>query len=120
MNEVSNLGFEKGFEVQLNSEFSELLIQLQDSTVNPVTINFETFSALNKYQIKPDNYKPTSEDRVVASLVLSRVVFNSERTKAAYYYLEQCGVLCGNGYVVFAERTSAGWTLIGKNLIWLS
>ncbi len=120
MNGILNLGFEKDFEVYLNGEFSELLIQLLDSTVKPVIINFETFSTLNKYQIKPVDYKATSEDQVVATLIFSRVVFNFERTKAAYYYQEYCGVLCGYGYVVFVERTSAGWTLIGKNLIWIS
>ncbi|GAA5039261.1 hypothetical protein GCM10011506_38240 [Marivirga lumbricoides] len=117
---VSNLGFKEVFEVELKGEFAELLTQLQDSTISPIPINFQNFSSLGGYQIRVENYQPTDEERVVATLVLSRVAINEERTKAAYYYQEFCGILCGYGYVVFAELTTNGWKVIGKNMVWIS
>ena len=120
INTVSNLGFKKTFQVELKGEFAELLTQLQDSTKNPLQINLENFSTIGTYKIRPENYKPSDDEKVVATLVLSRVAINAEKTKAAYYYQENCGMLCGYGYVIFAERTANGWELVGKNMVWIS
>lgn len=120
LNIVANLGFKKTFQVELKGDFAELLTQLQDSTKNPLHINLENFSTLGRYKIRPKNYQPRVNEKVVATLVLSRVSINAERTKAAYYYQEYCGMLCGYDYVIFAERTAKGWELIGKNMVWIS
>lgn len=120
IDEVTNLGFEKDLEISLEGEYTELVNQLQDSSISPIPIDFDNFPTIGKYHIEPESYEPTSNDRVVASIILSRVVFNDQRTKAAYYYQEYCGMLCGYGYVIFAERTASGWELIGKNIVWIS
>lgn len=120
IDEVANLGFEKDFEIALEDEYAELVNQLQDSSVSPIPINFEHFSSVGKYQIEPENYEPTEKDRIAATLVFSRVAFNTDRTKAAYYYQEHCGFLCGHGYIVFVERTANSWKVIGQNMIWIS
>ncbi len=114
---VSNRGFEKDFEVK---DEDELINKLLDPTLKPILIDFDSFSKIDKYELEPGNYKPVSGERAVATLTLSRVIFNSEKTKAAYYYQENCGFLCGYGFVVFAELTSNGWQILGKNMVWLS
>jgi hypothetical protein len=120
MDEVTNLGFEKDFEIPLEGEYAELVNQLQDSSVSPIPIDFDNFPTIGKYHIEPESYEPTSNDRVVASIILSRVVFNHQRTKAAYYYQEFPGLLDGHGYVVFVELTENGWKVSGMNMIWIS
>lgn len=120
IDEVSNLGFEKDFEIPLEGEYAELVTQLQDSSASPIHINFDDFASLGKYQIETENYEPTEEDRVAATLLFSRVAFNPDGTKAAYYYQEHCGFLCGYGYIIFVERTTNGWKVIGKNMVWIS
>jgi len=120
INEVANLGFEKDFEIPLKGGYADLVSQLQDSSKPPISINFEHFSSVGKYQIEPEKYEPTEKDRIAATLVFSRVAFNADRTKAAYYYQEHCGFLCGYGYIVFVERTANGWKVIGKNMVWIS
>ncbi|MEQ9413618.1 MAG: hypothetical protein RIF39_07295 [Cyclobacteriaceae bacterium] len=120
IDEVANLGFEKDFEIPLKGEYADLVSQLQDSSKHPISINFEHFSSVGKYQIEPERYKPTEQDRIAATLVFSRVAINNDRTKAAYYYQEHCGFLCGYGYLVFVERSANGWKVIGMNMVWIS
>ena len=114
---VSNRGFEKDFEVRNEDE---LINKLLDPILKPKLIDFDIFSKIDKYNLEPEKYELASDERVVATLTLSRVVFNSEKTKAAYYYQENCGLLCGYGFVVFAELTSDGWKILGKNMVWIS
>lgn len=120
IDEVTNLGFEKDFEISLEGDYAELVNQLLDSSVSPIPIDFDNFPTIGKYHIEPESYEPTSNDRVVASIILSRVVFNDQRTKAAYYYQEFPGLLDGHGYVVFVELTKSGWKVSGMNMIWIS
>ena len=113
---------EKGFRANINLEDSwrQLLIQLVNMNFNKEYLQLEKLTNIGDYQLHPVNFQPTEQDRVAATLIFSRVVFNEDRTKACYYYKEFCGRLCGYGYLVFVERTEGTWKLKNKHQLWIS
>lgn len=113
---------EKGFQdnIQLEDSWRYLLIKLADSELSNDHFKFAELTNLGDYQLRPVNFEPTEQDRVVATLTFSRVVFNEDQTKACYYYKEYCGPLCGYGYLVFVERTEGTWKLKRKHQLWIS
>ena len=113
---------EAGFRdnIQLEDNWRQLLFKLIDTEPSSEHLKFEDFSNVGDYQLRPVNFEPTEQDRVVATLTFSRVVFNEDRTRACYYYMEYCGPLCGYGYLVFVERTEGTWKLKKKHQLWIS
>jgi hypothetical protein len=120
ISEVSNLGFRKDFEVNLTEEYLNLLEQLKDSSLKSIQIDFGELTNLGKYKIEKEGYEPNSNERIASLFIFSRVVLNSDQTKAVYYFQEFQRRLDGYGYIVFAEWTAAGWKVIGKNMVWIS
>ena len=94
--------------------------KLEDSNLASSALDFSNFGTVGRYQIEPTNYKSAEDDRIVSTFTLSRVVFNESKTEAAYYYQQDCGLLCGYGYIVFAELTQGGWVTRTASLIWTS
>ena len=83
-------------------------------------IDFGELTNLGKYKIEKEGYEPNSNERIASLFIFSRVVLNSDQTKAVYYFQEFQRRLDGYGYIVFAEWTAAGWKVIGKNMVWIS
>ena len=50
----------------------------------------------------------------------SRVGFNADTTKAAVYFQNVCGPLCGNGYIVYLEKRWTGWKVERITHLWVS
>ena len=96
------------------------MIKLVESDFNNEKLELEKLTNVGEYHLRPVDYEQTKQDRIVATLTFSRVVFNEDRTKACYYYKEYCGPLCGYGYLVFAERTAGSWKLKAKHQLWIS
>ena len=96
------------------------MIKLIKSDFRRKHLKFEELTNVGDYQLQPMDFEPTEEDRVVAALKFSRVVFNKDKTKACYYYEEYCGRLCGYGYFVFVERSGGTWKLKAKHQLWIS
>ena len=113
---------EKGFRnnIQLDDSWRQLLIKLVDTESSSKHFKFEELTNVGDYQLRPVNFEPTEQDRAVATLTFSRVVFDENGTKACYYYKEYCGPLCGYGYLVFVERTDGIWKLKEKHQLWIS
>ncbi|MCE7057241.1 hypothetical protein LZF95_21345 [Algoriphagus sp. AGSA1] len=113
---------EKGFRenIQLEDSWRQLVIKLVESGLRSEHLNFKNLTNVGDYQLRPVNFESTENDRVVASLTFSRVVFNQDGTKACYYYMEHCGPNCGYGYLVFVERTDGTWKLKTKHQLWIS
>ncbi|WP_192348605.1 hypothetical protein [Algoriphagus sp. Y33] len=113
---------EKGFRanIQLEDSWSQLVIKLVRSDLRSEHLNFKNLTNVGHYQLRRMNFESTENDRMVASLTFSRVVFNQDRTKVCYYYREHCGPNCGYGYLVFVERTDGTWKLKIKHQLWIS
>lgn len=120
--DLTNRLTEKGFRdnIQLEDSWRQLLPKLVESNSNSEHLELEVLTNVGDYQLRPVNFEATEQDRIVASLTFSRVVFNKNETRACYYYKEFCGSLCGYGYLVFVERTGVTWKLKAKHLLWIS
>jgi len=120
--DLSNRLTEQGFRenLQLEDSWRPLMINLVESDFKNEHFELKELTNVGDYQLRPVSFEPTEQDRVVATLTFSRVVFNEDRTKACYYYKEYCGPLCGYGYLVFAERTAGTWKLKAKHQLWIS
>ena len=87
---------EEGFRenIRLEDSWRLLMIKLVEPDFESKHLEFEELTYVGDYQLRPVNFESTEQDRVVATLAFSRVVFNEGRTKACYYYREYCGRLC--------------------------
>ncbi|MDP2041320.1 MAG: hypothetical protein Q8S14_06320 [Algoriphagus sp.] len=115
---LTEVGFQTN--IQLEESWRQLMIQLVESNFESKHLKFEEFTNIGEYQLQPMNFEPTEQDRVVAILTFSRIVFNENKTKACFYYKEYCGSDCGYGYMVFVERINGKWNLKAKSQLWIS
>lgn len=113
---------EKGFRdnIHLEDSWRQLLLKLVEPSSSSEYLELEALTNVGDYQLRPVNYEAAEQDRIVATLLFSRVVFNKDETRACYYYQEYCGRLCGGGYLVFVERTDGTWKLRATHLLWIS
>ncbi|GGF50753.1 hypothetical protein [Echinicola rosea] len=116
--ELTKEGFKTNF--QLDDSWRTLTSKLLESKLNKEPFNFQVLSNIGDYELRPVNFEPSEQDRVVATLTFSRVVFNQGKNQACYYYKEYCGRNCGYGYLVFVERINGEWKLKAKRQLWIS
>ena len=85
--ELTNRLSKKGFEnnIQLEDSWRQLLVKLVDIDSNSKYLTLDKLTKVGEYLIRPVSFEPTERDRVAASLVFSRVVFNEDQTRACYY-----------------------------------
>ncbi len=53
-------------------------------------------------------------------LSLSRVGYNSTRTRAFVYVAEACGPRCGNGYTYVLEKQNGAWKIRDEKQLWIA
>jgi len=116
--ELTEEGFKENF--QLGDSWRTLTIKLLETKMNMESFKFQGLSNIGDYELKPVNFNQSEQDRVVATLIFSRVVFNQDKKQACYYYQEYCGRNCGYGYLVYAERINGKWKLKAKRQLWIS
>lgn len=64
--------------------------------------------------------KPENEKCVIGIIRLSKIFFNSAKTKGLLYYEFVCGGLCGYGNLATIEKLNNRWTIISSTQIWVS
>ena len=117
--ELSVEGFKSNF--GLSSEWRTLATALTNSQQLQSPLNNALLTNTGKYEVRySKSFEPTDDDRIVAYLTLSRVVFNSDSTKACFYFGYHCGGECGTGELVFAELTDKKWKVVAKRQLWVS
>jgi hypothetical protein len=53
-------------------------------------------------------------------ITYSRIVYNSEKSKAVFYFQNNCSGLCGFREFVFVEKINGIWTIKKEIIDWIS
>jgi len=116
--QLTHSGFKDNF--ALDSSWLPLILKFTRSILEKEPFDANALTNTGEYSIRGIDYQPSEDDRIVATIAFSRVVFNEDQGRACYYYQEICGRLCGYGYLVFAEREDGRWKIKGVKELWVS
>ncbi len=111
-------------ELKLDSAyFASLYKRISDTVLTERAMDISRIHSAYNYNIVPyDSVEKVREKgfQIVEIYEFSRIIFSPEFDKACFYMSSVCGRLCGGGYLVFLEKKNGIWTVIGRELIWVS
>ncbi len=102
-------------------DWSALLSKLLSSDLPSQPVDFSKVRQHHPYQITPaSSYEQFTKDNFIGIIALSRIVFNKSKTKACLYYSYICGGECGEGEIVFLEKSPNGWKHAYSTFLWVA
>lgn len=94
---------------------------LMSDTLSPRKIDLDKIET-NQYNLV-ESY---SEDwskwgyEFIGIAKFSRISFNEDYTRAFFFFEFKCGVLCGGGHSILAEKKNGKWEIVRNEMIWVS
>jgi hypothetical protein len=82
-----------------------------DKLSKPANLNLSDLQINYMDMVPHDNSTPYGNG--IGLIAISKIYFNEKFNKAILYYEFLCGPLCGKGEVVFIDKVSNGWKVVG-------
>ena len=104
-----------------DSTFYTLYKKLISDKRKDLKIEFDSITNTGLWQITPFNkgqiIKNEIEERIVT---YSRIVYNYDKSKAVFYFQNDCSGLCSFGKFILVEKVDGIWKIIEEHYDWVS
>lgn len=104
-----------------DTAFFGLAKLLMTDTLSPRKIDLEKIET-NQYKLVesyPEDWSKWSYE-FMGIAKFSRISFNEDYTRAFFFFEFKCGVLCGAGHSILAEKKGGKWKIVRREMIWVS
>lgn len=116
--------------IDLDAAFDSIYQSLfQDKTLKSIRFNLSLLPIRSNFKLIPINPDWTSDtlydnisknEGFMGFFEFSRVAFNKTYSKACFYFARHMGPKSGGGEIIFVEKRNSKWTIVERNMIWVS
>ncbi len=99
----------------------KLYNRLFSDELKELNIEIDSITNVGLWRLTPV-VKGQKIDREIGERIISysRIIYNADRTKAIFYFQNNCSGLCGFGMFVFVEKVNGIWTITKEYNVWVS
>lgn len=104
-----------------DSSVQELYNELLADEQKELIIEMDSITNTGFWKLTPVHKGQRIEMEIgVRVISYSRIVYNTNKTKAIFYFQKNCSGLCGLGMFVVVEKVNGIWTIINEYNDWVS
>jgi hypothetical protein len=110
-----------------SADFDSLCFNLfNDSSLPPRKVNLSNIPVKDNFKINTniidyDSFHEKVKDSTFIGLFeFSHIMFNKDFSKACFYFSDVRGPESGGGLLICAEKKNDNWTIISRDLVWVS